>query len=141
MLKRILSKTEKEITRADMAVILDYNDVAAATSGAANAAISVEAGTKVQCVGYRLITAFDRSGTGALTISVGDGGSATALLSSTVIAADGTEVYYSAGGSAKVYQVDDTVDVFFTDAGGMSYTSGKIVLYFAVENINRWPVA
>lgn len=139
MLTRILSKTEKDITRADIALVLDYADVAAATSTVAVNALSVIAGHKVQVVGMKLVTAFDITGTGNLTISVGDGGSATALTAAVQVALDDTEILYHVGGSAKVYLVDDTVDVFWT-ASSMAYTSGKLVIYLAVEDMNKWPI-
>lgn len=139
MLTRVLSKTEKDITRADMALVLDYTDTAAATSTVAVNSLSVLAGHKVQVVGMKLVTAFDITGTGNLTISVGDGGSATALMAAVQVAVDDTEILYHVGGSAKVYLVDDTVDVFWT-AGSMAYTSGKLVLYLAVEDMNKWPI-
>lgn len=135
---RILSKTEKDLFGADMAVVTDFNDVAVATSAAALTGFSVLAGTKVQCVGMKMTTAFDRAGTGALAVTVGDGVSATGLQASTVLAVDGTEVFYHVGGNALVYTVDDTVDLFFTDAGGMAYTVGEVVHYFRVEDMNRW---
>lgn len=121
-----------------IAVALDFNDVAAATSATAVAVLSVLAGTRVKCLGYRMPTAFDITGTGALTMSFGDGGSATALMAAAVLAVDGTEIYYHVGGSEKVYLVDDTVDVFFTDASSMAYTSGKVIAYFQVQNMNKW---
>lgn len=133
-----LSKQDRELTNADVAVMFDYNDVAAATSGAAINALSVLAGTRVKCLGYRMPTAFDVTGTGALAVTVGDGGSATALMASSVLAVDGTEIFYHVGGSEKVYLVDDTVDVFFTDATSMAYTSGKVIFYFAVQDMNKW---
>lgn len=133
-----LSKTDKEVTGADVAVAFDFNDVAAATSTVAVNALSILAGTRVKCLGYVMPTAFDITGTGALAATVGDGGSATALMASSVLAVDGTEVFYHVGGSEKVYLVDDTVDVFFTDASSMAYTSGKVVFYFAVSNMNDW---
>lgn len=139
MLTRILSKTEQDLYGANMALVLDFNDVAAATSTVAVNAISVLAGTKVQVVGMKLVTAFDITGTGDLTINVGDGGSATALMAAAVVAVDGTEILYHVGGSAKVYLVDDTVDLFWT-ATSMAYTSGKLVLYLAVNDMNKWPI-
>lgn len=133
-----LSKTDKEITGADVAISYDYVDVAALTSGVASNMLSVLAGTKVQCVGMVLNTAFDITGTGALAVTLGDGGSATALQASTVLAVDGTEILYHVGGSAKVYLVDDTVDAFFTDATSMAYTSGKVTFYLRIEDMNKW---
>jgi hypothetical protein len=133
-----LSKTDREVYGADIMVKYDFNDVAAATSGTAVPAISVLAGTKVQCVGHVMDTAFDVTGTGALTLSVGDGGSATAVMAATVLAVDGTEVFYHVGGSAKVYLVDDNVDLFFTDATSMAYTAGAGRLFFAVNDMNKW---
>ncbi len=132
------SKTDKEMFGYDVAVAYDFNDVAAATSGVAVNGPAILAGAKVQCVGHRLITAFDVSGTGALTVSAGDGGSATALMAASVIAVDGTEVFWHVGGSAKVYLVDDTIDLFFTDATSMAYTVGKGIMYFKVDDMNQW---
>lgn len=136
----ILSATDKREFNANVAITLDYTDVAAATSGAAVNILSVIAGTKVQCVGTKLNTAFDRSGTGALAFTIGDGNSATGLHASTVIAVDGTEILYTAGGSPVAYTVDDTVDIFFTDAGSMAYTEGSLTVYLQVENLNKLPV-
>lgn len=141
MKTRIASEVEKAQFGYDIAITYDYADVAAATTGTAVAALSVLAGTKVQVVGHKLTTAFDITGTGALTLSVGDGGSATALMAASVIAVDGTEVLWHVGGSAKVYLVDDTVDLFWTDATSMAYTSGQGVVYLRVEDMNKWPVA
>lgn len=140
MKTRWLSKTEKDSFSANLALILDYNDVAAATSTVAVNALSVVAGTKVQVVGYRLTTAFDITGTGDLTLSVGDGGSATSLMAAIVAAVDGTEILYHVGGSPKVYLVDDTVDLFWT-ATSMAYTSGQCIVYLAVDDLNAWPNA
>jgi len=141
MKTRWLSKTDEEITGANLALILDYTDVAAATTATAVPSLSVLAGTKVQVVGFKLNTAFDISGTGALTVSVGDGGSATALMAAIVVAVDGTEILYHVGGSPKVYLVDDTVDLFWTDATSLAYTSGKCTFYLKVQDINTWAVA
>lgn len=135
------SKTDKETLGYDVAISFDYTDVAAATSGTAVAALSVLAGTRVQCLGYVMSTAFDVSGTGALAVTVGDGGAANSLMASSVLAVDGTEVFYHVGGSAKVYLADDTVDVFFTDATSMAYTSGKITFYLSVSDMNKWAKA
>lgn len=133
-----LSKTDKEITGADVAVAFDFNDVAASTSGAAIACFTALAGMKVQCLGYRMPTAFDVTGTGALAVTLGDSGSVTRLMASSVLAVDGTEVFYHVGGSAYVYLTDTAVNAYFTDATSMAYTSGKIIFYFKVEDINKW---
>lgn len=139
MKTRILSKTEKDLTGADLMLVFDYADVAAATSTVAVNVLSVLAGMKVQVVGAKLVTAFDITGTGALTFSVGDGGSATALTAAFQVALDDTEILYHVGGSAKVYLVDDTVDVFWT-ASSMAYTSGELAVYLRVEDTNKWPI-
>ena len=141
MKTRIASALEKAQFGYDIAITYDYVDVAAATTATAVPGPSVLAGAKVQVVGHKLITAFDGGAGTALTLSVGDGGSATALMAATVIAVDGTEVYWHVGGSAKVYLVDDAVDFFWTDAGSMAYTSGQGVVYLRVENMTEWPVA
>jgi hypothetical protein len=132
-----LGKTDKEITNANVVLICDYTDVALATSTVAVNALSVLAGHKVQVVGIRLKTPFDITGTGNLTLSVGDGSSATALSAAIQVALDDTEILYSAGGSAKTYTVDDTVDLFWT-ASSMAYTSGEVAIYLAVDNLNDW---
>lgn len=139
MITRILSKTEQEVLGANMALILDYADTAAATSTVAVPAINVLAGTKVQVVGFRLTTPFDITGTGNLTVSMGDGGSATALTAAIQVALDDTEILYHVGGSAKVYLVDDALDVFWT-ASSMAYTAGKCVFYLNVNNLNSLPI-
>jgi hypothetical protein len=82
----VLSKTQHELCGACLAVTYTWEDVDGYTSATAVPIFDVKAGTKVQCVGMRLNTAFDVSGTGALALSVGDDASATALLASTVIA-------------------------------------------------------
>lgn len=151
MKTQILSKTDGDLFGgANLAVTLDFNDVATYTTATAQAIIppntlgvatvTFAAGTKVQCLGMKLNTAFDITGTGALTVSVGDGGSATALMAAVVVALDGTEILYHVGGSAKVYLVADTVDVFFTDATSMAYTSGSLTLYFSVRQYDDLPI-
>jgi hypothetical protein len=50
-------------------------------------------------------------------------------------------VFYHVGGSPVAYLADDTVDVFFTDATSMTYTSGKVTFYLSVENMNKWAKA
>lgn len=139
MLTRWLSKTEEALNGANCAIVFDFNDIAAATTATAVTALSVLAGHKVQVVGYKQITAFDRSGTGAATLNVGDGNSATSLMAAIVIAVDGTEIIYHIGGSPVVYLVDDTVDFFWTDSGSMAYTSGKGVVYLHVQYMPDWP--
>jgi hypothetical protein len=133
----VLSKTQHELCGAVLAVTYTWEDVDGFTSATAVPIFNVTAGTKVQCVGMRLNTAFDITGTGALALSVGDGGSATALMASTVIAVDGTEILYSVGGSEKVYLVDDAVDAFFTDATSMAYTSGSVTLFFNIIDLAK----
>jgi hypothetical protein len=133
----VLSKTQQELTGSLLAVTYTWEDVDGYTSATAVPIFDVKAGSKVQCTGMRLNTAFDVSGTGALALSVGDGGSATALLASTVIAVDGTEILYHVGGSEKVYLVDDAVDAFFTDATSMAYTSGSVTLFFNIIDLTK----
>ena len=137
MQTRILTPSEKRQFRADVALVLDFNDVAAATSTVAVPSLSVLAGTKVQCVGLRLVTAFN---SGSLTLSIGDGNSATSLTSAVQMATGSTPIAYHVGGSAVVYLVDDTVDVFWT-CSNMAKTSGKVVVYLAVEDMNKLPIS
>jgi hypothetical protein len=142
MLTRWLSKTEEEITGANLLLVLKGDsDTITATDTVAVPLISVLAGTQVQVMGMKLVTPFDGTGTGNLTVSVGDGGSATTLLAATQVALDDTEVLYSAGtGTRKVYLVDDTVDVFW-DTTGVAitvYTTGELNLYLKVTNMNAW---
>lgn len=135
----ILSSADRLHFGANVALTLDYADAAAATTTVAVPALSVLAGTKVQVVGLKLNTAFDIAGTGNLTLSVGDGDSATALMAALQMAVDNTEILYHIGGSAKVYTADDAVDVFWT-ASSMAYTSGSVTLYLSVANLNELPI-
>lgn len=142
MLTRILSKTEQDLYGANMALVLEAADAAAATDATAVNVLSVPAGMKVQVVGMKLVTAFDGTGTGNLTISVGDGDSATALMAAVQVALDDTEILYHVGGSPKVYLAADTVDVFW-DTTGVAitvYNTGKLVIYLAVNDMNKWPI-
>jgi len=134
----VLSKTDQELTGANIAVALDFNDIAASTSGAAIALFTAPVGTKVQCVGYRLETAFDVSGTGALAVTIGDSGSATRLCASAVLAVDGTEVFYHVGGNPYVYLSELAVNAYATDATSMAYTAGKVIYYFSVNDMTKW---
>lgn len=138
---QILSKTDGDLFGgANIAVTWDFNDIAGYTSAAAQNVLAILAGTKAQCLGMKLNTAFDVSGTGALTIQVGDTGSANSLLASTVIAVDGTEILYAIGGSAKAYVTADTIQATFTDATSMAYTVGSVTVYLFVRNLNDLPI-
>lgn len=139
MKTRILSLTEKTITGADVLFQFDYNDIAGYTSGAAQSILATLAGNKAQIVGMKLITPFDRTGTGALAVTVGDSSAANALQASTVLALDGSYISYHVGGSAKVYTAADNIQFTFTDAGSMAYTVGEVVFYARLEDVNRWP--
>ncbi len=145
MTSRILSPSESKFSDATHAVELTYTDVAAlgaATDGAAINLISVPAGMKVKCTALVLNTAFDCSGSGNLTLSIGDGGSATRFTAATQLAVDNTEILYSAGnGTEYAYLVADTVDAFF-DSSGVNldtYTSGSVTVYLKLINLNDLP--
>ena len=82
-------------------------------------------GTKVGNCTLDLITAFDASDAAinSLLIEVGDGGDTDRYLTSTEVAADGTEIVAKSGSAATQpysYAAADTVDVLFTVAGGAS---------------------
>ncbi len=140
MKTQILSKTDGDLFGgANMALTLDFNDVAAATTTVAVNAIAVLAGAKAQVLGLKLNTAFDITGTGNLTLSVGDGNSATSLMAAVQVAVDNTEILYHVGGSPIVYLADDTIDLFWT-AASMAYTSGSVTLYLFVRNLNDLPI-
>jgi hypothetical protein len=159
---RLLSLTEKETFGADAMAILDYTDVAALGAATDGAPLSIypattsglmpavgtsgtdtfAAGTSFKLVGMRLVTAFDCSGTGNLTLSVGYGGAETAFLAATQVALDQTEILYSAGtGTQTAFTTTDTVDAFFDSSGVnlSTYTSGEVVLYFRADDLNRLP--
>lgn len=141
MKTQFLSKTDGDLFGgANVAVTFTYADIATYTSGTAVNILAILAGAKVQCLGMKLNTAFDITGTGALAVTLGDTGAANSLQASTVIAVDGTEILYHVGGNAKVYVADDTIQATFTDATSMAYTSGSVTFYLFVRNLNDLPV-
>ncbi len=145
MTSRILSPSEAKFADATHAFELTFEDVAAlgaATDGAAIELISVPAGMKAQCTGLVLNTAFDCSGSGNLTLSIGDGGSNTRLTAATQVAVDNTEVLFSAGnGTQYAYLVADTIDAYFDSSGVnlSTYTSGSVTVYLRLIDMNRLP--
>ena len=137
MKTRELSKTEQDIFGSNLALILSWEDANAATTATAVESLSVLAGTKVQVVGARLITTFGGGGA-SLQVSLGWGGTGDALCGAFEVSADGTYIAYYAGGNAWVPLVADTVDVFWTGLD-LTYTSGKLVFYLAVNDLNKLP--
>lgn len=101
------------------------------------------AGTICECIGVRLITAFDGSDASinSLLVEVGIGGATAAQLAQTQLAADGTEIFYKAGTGVPVaFNVADTLDALFTVAGGASptmgeLTSGEVWIFFNVASL------
>lgn len=162
---RLLSKTEKELFGADAMAIVDYVDVAAlgasttgtlsvypaTTNGAMPAAGTTgtdtfAAGMAFRLTGYRLIDQFVSSTAAGLTLSVGDGGSATRFLAATQMQSGQTPVSYSCGvGTAMpfAFTAADTVDAFFTSttANLSTFTAGKVILYFRADDLNRLPTS
>lgn len=145
---RILSKTEQDVFGATHLFKLDYSDVAAlgaATDGAAIALLTdLPEGSLVECVGMKLVTTFDCSGTGNLTLSIGRSGAETAFLAATQVAVDSTEILYSAGSGTQYATVNDTTDInAYFDSTGVNldtYTSGEVAVYLRVVNLNRLPL-
>ena len=83
----------------------------------------------IQCTLKTSFTSADTSGVAnALTITVGDDGSATRFLASTELLAAGTEIWNKAGANPNPalyeYTTTDTVDVFVT----LAVASGSAVL-------------
>lgn len=131
-------------------VIVTYSDVAgigAAASGVlqvfpATGSTGMPAGTRVSNCRFNLTTAFDFSDAGidSLTATLGDGGSAARLISSTQLAADNTEILYKAEGAVTqpyVYLAADAIDITFTVATGGSpllseTTSGELEVYLHI---------
>ena len=92
-----LSVPEAAWLGATHKAIITEADLTTATTNTAQALTNaIPAGTAVECVGMRLVTAFDTANTnytGSLALIVGDGSDTDLFLASTELASDGTEVF------------------------------------------------
>jgi hypothetical protein len=152
-----LSSEARLTHNATHKVIVTYADVVALGASATGtlallpASGTFPAGTAVAYRGFNLTTAFDFSDASinSLAITVGDGGSANRFQASTQIAVDGTEIFYGVPAALSQpypYEAADTVDCFFTAAGGGSptlaeATSGQIEFYFHIQTQDELELA
>lgn len=140
------TQIEKHATHATE---ITYADLTA--TGATQTLSPVNIGDKMgaEVVAIELPEAFVSSDASLIStaITVGDGGSATRLLSSTELNAAGTEVFLKGGTLANtslpyVYTTDDTVDVFVTGTSLKAlntHTAGKVVIYWKITDARPRP--
>lgn len=146
-----LTPQERTLLLATHKVIFGYADVAAMASTGAAVAIfpqsgTFPAGTTARFAGLNLTTAFDFSDAAinSCTITVGDGGDADRLLTSTQLAVDGSEVLFKVEAATTQpysYVAADTIDATILVGGGGSplaseCTAGVVELYLHITDLN-----
>jgi hypothetical protein len=154
-----LTEQEQVRTGATHVWRVTTDDLTTTTADTAQALnFAVPAGTAVEFVSYRMVTAFNAAATNdSLTISIGDEDSATRFLAATQIASDDTEVYvawpstsltYAAAHDATnntttvlstvaryYYSAAKSLRLTFTPANGgdvADYTTGDIRVYWRI---------
>lgn len=142
-----LSPTDRELYHATHKIIVGYADlVAVPTASTATGSFALipasgtfPAGTKVYNAAFKISSnTWAATSMTSLTITIGDGGSATRFLASTEILLANTEVVHFSNVAATApytYLVADTVDLFFTPTGAntSALTAGEIEIYLDVE--------
>ncbi len=146
MKKITLSKTDQELTGANLAIIIEAADMAAYTSTVASELFTAQVGHMVSLVAMRLVTPFVFSDLATVVVVVGDDGATNRFLASTQVSVHGTEVLYLVGTIATnnlAYLVANGVDIIPTVSVGAlaNCTAGKMILYFRVVDLNELAVA
>jgi len=147
-----LTPQERVFLQATHKVIVTWEDLAAGAAAAAQTlqifptSGDVPVGTVVRWAGSNLTTAFDFSDASinSLTLTVGDDGDVDRFLTSTELAADGTEIIYkttAASSQPYAYNTANGIDAVFTASGGgdplaSEATSGVVEIYLTVMDMN-----
>jgi len=131
-------------THVAIVTFADLNDTAALTKTlSVFTAASLPAGTLLDCVGYRVVTAFAGGTVATLTVQVGDTGSANRY------ATAGLKDLLSTGAIAVPKSVTtapfaltsaDTVKLLFTSTVGnlSALTAGEIHIFLRVVDTREW---
>lgn len=145
---RILSKTDKELYGANIAVTVDYTDLnalgAVATGNVSIAPLSgtVAVGNKVQFIGMTLTTPFVGSDSPTTcAVTVGDAGSANRYLTSTELLGSASYVSYAAGVAAGYCPTTaGAVLAGFTNTGKSmaNITAGSVTFYLRLDDMRNW---
>ncbi len=125
---------------ADIEVLITHEDLTdAVASEAQTLTIPIAAKMSVRLVRAILDVPFENTSSAGfddLTVTVGDGGSATRFLTSTQINKNGSEVLLKSGVDIEYpYTTDDTVDMTFTPKTGatlLSLDKGRMRLQYKI---------
>jgi len=137
-----LSWEERASTGFTHRFVIDYADFASGwTTATAYPLITLAAGQGVADAAFRLVTAFDGSGTD-LALTVGDGSDVDRFIVSKTVHNDGTAVtswHEKATTLPHNYTSSDTVDVIFTSTGGTlaALTTGEIHIFLKIVDLNK----
>lgn len=144
-----LSTTEKAATGATHLVIWGHADLTETTANTAQLLqIPVVAGTLVKVIGNKLVTPFEDASDAAFNstaITIGDGGSANRLLTSTELNVNGTEIDFKPGALAEGYffNVADTIDITVNSMTAKSLSNidaGEDHVYLSIVDFSQNPV-
>lgn len=137
-----LNAVERRETGFTHKVSLTYADLTAAAGSQAVQIFpktgNLPAGIVAWKAAFRLVTNFSGGAASALTMSVGDGGSATALLAAVSVLNGATPVAYKAGAPVKAYTSADNIQATFTATGANlnTLTAGEIEIYLELRDLN-----
>jgi hypothetical protein len=147
---RILSKTEKDIYGANIAVTVDYTDLVAlgaVASGVINLAPlsgNLAAGYAVQLIGTALNTPFVGSDSPTTcNVTVGDAGSANRYLTTTELLGSAAYVSYSAGtGTRFALTAAGPISATFTDTAKSlaNLTAGNVTFFLRLDDLTALPI-
>lgn len=101
---------------------------------------TLPAGTRVECVGHRVVTAFSGGSVSALTVTVGDGGDADRLCTAALddlVATGYTAVPRSVGTQPFTFASADAVDATFAATGDnvVNLSAGEIHIFLKVTDL------
>lgn len=139
-------ETSKGATHVVKLTYADLTDTAATTKTVPilpAASGTLPAGTVVECLGHRCVTAFAGTSITAVTLQVGDGGDTDRLCTAALddlIAAGYTAVPRSVTTQPFAFASADTVDALFTATGAnlSALTAGEVHIFLRVTDMVEW---
>lgn len=143
---------ERVATGSDFVAVVTHSDLTDTTNAEAQiVSFPIQPKMSVECIRAVLDIPFQNSSSTAnntTTVTVGDGNGETALLTSTELNANGSNVPLKNGtGTKTVYSVADTVDLTFTPKTGTNLAqidTGQLRIYFKIRDERQvapppWP--
>lgn len=142
-----LSTEERIATGFAFKAVITHEDLTDTDTAQALTLATLTAGQFVTKVGHRLVTDFASANGTSLTLSIGNGSSATGYAAAKDL--QGTEIdYWQAvpatppSGAPDQVSETETLLATFTTAGGSSptlaeYTAGEVNVYFSYADLNK----